>query len=226
MWSINEFASTQVRMRASDGYLSATDMCRVDPKKNWSHYRETKQSQEFIAVLAERVNNDQPGQPTIKLVESITANSPYRGTWVHPRIATHLALWISPAFGVSVTGWVEAWVNISNSNRVEYFKEISSLVPRRSVQREKAIQRALHARHGGSIEVATSYGFIDLVYSKCIVEIKEASKWKHALGQILCYGIEYPSYQKVIVLFDNIKDIDQIRRAFSRFDIELRVHDG
>ena len=30
-----------------------------------------------------------------------------RGTWVHPRVAIHIAQWVSPKFAVVVTGWIQ-----------------------------------------------------------------------------------------------------------------------
>ena len=42
--------------------------------------------------------------------------SQQQGTWVHPRIATHLAMWISPKFAAHVTGWIEEWKATSAQN--------------------------------------------------------------------------------------------------------------
>ncbi|WP_419902348.1 KilA-N domain-containing protein [Kiloniella sp.] len=34
-----------------------------------------------------------------------------QGTWVHPKVAIHLAQWLSPEFAVQVTNWVFDWMN-------------------------------------------------------------------------------------------------------------------
>ena len=33
LWDMHEFAGIRIRMRKSDGFLSATDMCKVNKKK-------------------------------------------------------------------------------------------------------------------------------------------------------------------------------------------------
>lgn len=66
---------------------------------------------------------------------------------------------------------------------------------------EALIQNRLHEKLGGSIEVPTEAGRIDLVTATEIIEIKEVKSWKCALGQLLVYGACYPSHQKRLYLF-------------------------
>jgi hypothetical protein len=54
---------------------------------------------------------------------------------------------------------------------------------------------------GGETEVATPAGFIDLLTSEQIIEVKEVRGWKCAIGQVEIYGDYYPSHQKRIHLF-------------------------
>ena len=98
-FTVKEFAGYQIKQRA-DGYLNATEMCKVG-KKEWSGYLRNNQTKEYLDALdiALQIHRAQ-------LIESITANVPNRGTWVHPKIAIHLAMWISPSFAVQVTDWV------------------------------------------------------------------------------------------------------------------------
>ena len=98
-FTVKEFAGYQIKQRA-DGYLNATEMCKVG-KKEWSNYKQNNQSKEYLDALDIAL-----GIPRAQLIESITANIPNRGTWVHPKVAIHLAMWISPKFAVQVTDWV------------------------------------------------------------------------------------------------------------------------
>ncbi len=104
LWNMNEFAGHTIRMRNSDGYLCATDMAKLNSKKNWSDYFRLKQSTEFINALTAL------GIPRADLIDSITANTPERGTWIHPKVAIHFAMWISPEFSVKVIDWVHRFL--------------------------------------------------------------------------------------------------------------------
>lgn len=68
---------------------------------------------------------------------------------------------------------------------------------------ENEIVLQLQSKWGGQREVACSAGFIDLLTPNCIIEVKLINNWKHAIGQVIAYGICYPKHQKVIVLFNN-----------------------
>ncbi len=47
----------------------------------------------------------------------------------------------------------------------------------------------------------TPVGYIDLVTSDVIIEIKEISQWKAALGQIISYGEYHQEKSKELYLF-------------------------
>ena len=53
---------------------------------------------------------------------------------------------------------------------------------------EKVIIDSLHLELGGEIEVRCLAGNIDLFTSTEIIEIKQLTGWKGAIGQILVYG--------------------------------------
>lgn len=95
-----------IQQRAADGYINATAMCRAAGKE-WSNYRKNETSEAYIEELE--------GSLRIRrnlLIQSIvTGGNDQRGTWVHPRVALHLAQWLSPAFAVKVTEWVFDWMS-------------------------------------------------------------------------------------------------------------------
>lgn len=94
-----------------DGYWSATAMCQATGKL-WGHYFANKTTQEFLAALSRSI-----GIP-IDLLVQVKADGPniLRGTWVHRRVAIHLAQWCNPDFAVQVSAWVE---DLLTKGRVE-----------------------------------------------------------------------------------------------------------
>ena len=66
---------------------------------------------------------------------------------------------------------------------------------------ESTIKNNLAITMDGSTEVLCRFGAIDVLTKDQIIEVKSIDLWKHAIGQILVYGSEYPNLQKRIHLF-------------------------
>lgn len=94
------FEQHNIRQRESDGYLSATDMCKAFGKL-FGNYHKSQSTHEYINALNESIPS---GIDLICIINNGSNNE--RGTWVHPRIAIHLAQWLSPKFSIAVTDWV------------------------------------------------------------------------------------------------------------------------
>ena len=60
--------------------------------------------------------------------------------------------------------------------------------------------RELNQILGGTTEVRTPVGRLDLLTDNLIIEAKKASKAKHAIGQLLCYEIYHPRPNRAIAL--------------------------
>jgi hypothetical protein len=208
-----QFKGFNIRVRDADGYIHATDMCKVG-KKRWNDYYTNKRNKEFFEELSSTV-----GIPTVKLIESMEGRN--GGTWVHPRIATHLAMWISPEFAVKVTGWVEQWRLTKLKNNDEWISSLKNLKISKSFQKEKEIQLKYQKELNAQIEIKSNFGYIDLLNETDIIEIKIANKWKSALGQILAYADDYPNHKKWIYLFDGEFDINVVCFC-SKFDISVK----
>lgn len=76
-------------------------------------------------------------------------------------------------------------------------------------------------------EVKTPSGYIDLMDTYRIYEIKEFSKWKSAIGQILSYSIHYPEKQRCIWLFGNYteENVFICEQVCKQYDIEVVIHE-
>jgi hypothetical protein len=98
---VREFNGKVIEQRSDDGYMDATAMCRANGKK-WSHYWANKNTQEFIEALS--ADAGIPASGLVEVRKGGTVGD--QGTYVHPRVATHLAQWCSPKFAVLVSGWV------------------------------------------------------------------------------------------------------------------------
>ena len=97
-YEVREFCGFQIRQRISDGYISATDMCKTEGKLI-ADYTRSKQTKAFLSEL---VSMD---KHIINPILTLRGEN-YNGTLVHPRVAVHLAQWISAKLAVKITDWV------------------------------------------------------------------------------------------------------------------------
>lgn len=202
-------------IREKDGYTNATQLCKSGNKKFNAWYR-LKQTKSFIKYITKET-----GLSKEQLIEiKQGGNSQLQGTWIHPLLATNLAQWISSEFSMKVSLWIEEWKTIKNNNE-KYKKEILNLnIDVKKTEKEKEIQLRLHKEFGGEIEVYTDSGYIDLLTKNEIIEIKEGIRWKHAVGQVLVYALEYPKHDKRIHLF-NIEKNEYINIKCKSYDISV-----
>ncbi|MDX2273487.1 MAG: hypothetical protein NW237_16255 [Cyanobacteriota bacterium] len=75
----------------------------------------------------------------------------------------------------------------------------------------------------GQVEVVTPSGRIDILTDREVIEVKKASNWKAAIGQILVYGRNYPNHKKRIHLFGELtkNDLKKIKEECNAFGILL-----
>lgn len=79
-------------------------------------------------------------------------------------------------------------------------------------------------QHEAEIEVSTPVGRIDLLLSNAVVEVKRASGWKEALGQVQAYSYYYPEKAKVIHLLGEIDhpELTEHVRICNSYGVVLR----
>lgn len=91
--------------------------------------------------------------------------------------------------------------------------------------KEAIIRDVLQSKLGGSIEVKTPYGNIDILTEDKIIEVKTYKDYKHALGQILFYGSIYRAHEKWVYLFDYTEqhNFDRIKPIFEENNIQVEL---
>ncbi|MTJ14777.1 hypothetical protein FJR11_19795 [Anabaena sp. UHCC 0187] len=88
---------------------------------------------------------------------------------------------------------------------------------------ERKIQLHFQKESQAKINVLVPVGYIDVLTSTEIIEIKQASDWKHAVGQVMCYAVYYPSHQKRLHLFGDTHQQFQQLVEESCFTLGIRV---
>lgn len=63
----------------------------------------------------------------VSLIEINQYNDSDQSTWVHPRVAIHIAQWISPKFAVNVTGWIHKLLSTGSVKLERPVKTLSTL---------------------------------------------------------------------------------------------------
>lgn len=207
----------EIPMR-EDGYILATKMCQLANKQlvNWRNSPDTKKFTRLV------IGHTKLTEEQLIIVKRGGNNKSEQGTWVHPKLAIHLAMWLSSSFCFQVSNWIEEWCSHREENHKKFLYEIYNLEcdnPPENKE-EKQIQLRLHQELGGAMEVETKVGYIDLLTADEIIEIKEGKYWKHAVGQILMYAVEYPHHKKRIHLF-HIDSCDLIEEYCKLYDISV-----
>lgn len=209
-----------------DGYIFATSLCKLVGKKigNWLRLTQTEN---LIKEIGLKTNLTKE-----QLIEITKGGSDKnkQGTWMHRKLAIHFAQWCSIKFAIQISDWIEEWIeewiSYKKENEIKYLYEIYNLKidNDKNLLKEKEVQKRLQIELGGKIEVEVDIGFIDLLTDDEIIEIKEYSKWKHAVGQILMYSLDFPYHKKRIHLF-NVKDDNKekllLEMKCKKYDINI-----
>ena len=106
----NEVLDIAIR---KDGYVNATQLCKAG-NKLFGHYQTSKQTQDYLQALSFNI-----GIPITDLLD-IKQGGINQGTYVHRKVAYHLAQWISPHFAVQVSNILD---ELLLTGKVELGKE-------------------------------------------------------------------------------------------------------
>jgi hypothetical protein len=100
----------RVDQRASDGYIDATALCKV-ANKRWESYHRLKSTKDYIDEIARETEI-----PVAQLIEAKKGKT--GGTWVHPKVAVHLARWLSPGLALDVSSWNQQFAAAQSNDRL------------------------------------------------------------------------------------------------------------
>ena len=212
--SINEkyskakYGDFDVIMDITNGYINATKLCADGGKKIY-HWMENKSNKELIKYF--EINCG--GARQTYEVRNGTKSNNINGTYVHQLLIPHIACWVSPLFAYNISIILREWKLLSPENEFRYWNEMGTAFAKTkltyTVEGKEAIIRDQTAlEENGVTEIKTPVGLIDVLTSSKIIEIKIGYNWKHALGQVKCYGFYYPDKEKWIYLFE-CNDIDK-----------------
>ena len=110
----HKVAGGVVEQRRKDGYINATAMCSASGKL-FADYNRLKTTSAFFGALQADM-----GIPISEIIQSVKGGDGVQGTWVHPKVAIHLAQWLSPEFAVQVVNWVHDWMTAGAGRSMPY----------------------------------------------------------------------------------------------------------
>lgn len=108
-----EVAKSLIHQRSGDGYINATQLCHAAGKR-WHNYVRNETTGAFLRALAAKTRIS-----VLLLNQEVTSAEGVSSTWVHPKVAIHLAQWLSADFAVQVSEWVFDWMSGKNAVRPE-----------------------------------------------------------------------------------------------------------
>jgi hypothetical protein len=187
--------SVITEMRLSDGYINATLIAQSSGKL-FSDWFRNQSTAEYIEALGQDLD-----LLPADLVQTNRTGSGSRFSWVHPRVATQMAMWISTEFTVRVSRWIEEAKQMSSRISTEYNDDLSTLKADKKKQYEAVVRDNLAWASHAKLEVECEQGFVDIVSGVEIVEIKRLNNYKAAIGQVISYGTCFPGKRKRIHLF-------------------------
>lgn len=207
-------------IRPSDGYVNATRLCQ-SVGKQWKHYNENKSTKSFFRALSYDLASS---EPLIQYAKKCPTHE--RHTWVHPRIATHLACWISSEFTAKLTGWIEIARERMDDVKKEYDEGLRNLKADDDIESlESTVRDRLCAKMNGTIEVPGLYGPIDIVTDEQVIEVKHVSMFTRALGQILGHSMTFPEKSKRLHLFGSDEELrrylEMAKTLCDKYDVTI-----
>jgi len=91
----HESNGSVIEQRASDGYINATQLCQVAGKR-WHNYVRNETTGHFLRALEAKTRIR-----VMELIQEVISEDGVKSTWVHPKVAIHLAQWLSADFSPS-----------------------------------------------------------------------------------------------------------------------------
>ena len=201
--------------------MNATKMCqsatRVEGvEKKFTNFYCLQGTANYIKALSRRI-----GVLPRQLVHKGAGGQP---TFVHPELAVYLASWISSKFAAEVTGWLARARKELPGLDAEVHAALFNLeADERTKSPEAVVRDQLAAELCAQTEVECEHGFVDIVGTFEIIEVKHFRQYKHAVGQVLAYGLSFENKRKRIHLFSTDNDLDDSSEITDTIDKARRL---
>ena len=189
-YGYGKYGGFEVMFDKKTGYINATKLCK-DGGKELTEWRRNKMSKNLLEEFSNclRISKDEI------IIIIMKGNYITRGTYVHPDLIPHIAMWISPKFGITISRIINEWRQLSHNNNVSYWTEMGDCIKnfpsKENDNEEHSWRDKIALEENGKIEVEVESGVIDVLTESKIIEVKKIENWKHALGQILSYSLDF-----------------------------------
>ena len=180
-----------LEVNQTNGYFNATLMCKSAGKK-WNDYYRNQGTGSFLKCLSVSA-----GISAIELIFQPGGGNNQRHTWVHRKVAIHLAQWISPSFAVWVSDLVEMFLTnqLAPTESIKTIESLNNIIQavqgvldvvewngKREVAKQltKAKSSKIHQLTGGKAKAA--YWVVNQALTKSVAgktpgELKAEHKW-------------------------------------------------
>ena len=190
-YGYGKYGGFEVIFDKKTGYINATKLCRDGGNhfRTWIRNSNSEKLVQIVMSTYELTRNE------VLITISGGRNTIIRGTYVHPDLIPHIAMWISPKFGITISRIINEWRQLSHNNNVSYWTEMGDCIKnfpsKENDNEEHSWRDKIALEENGKIEVEVESGVIDVLTEFKIIEVKKVENWKHALGQILSYSLDF-----------------------------------
>ncbi len=201
-------------MQREDGYVNATALCK-SAGKLVGNYLRNEQTKSFLDELSwsMQIRIDH-------LVKPVLTNVPNteKGTYVHPKVAIHLAQWLSPKFAVFVTEVIFDFMNGTEHKKEQWEGLITPVAWRPSIH-SRAWLSLMHRLYG---QATTPQHINNIVFENAlgvgaVAELKRVSVLNNNRPMY-----DFLTDEGRFKVEDYIKEIVALAETFSSF-VELET---
>jgi hypothetical protein len=174
-------SSMNIPMR-EDGMINATMLCKAHGKKLLADYNRNKQTKEYLEELSINM-----GIPIIELF--VTTAGKYGGTWVHRKVAIHLAQWLSPSFAVQVSNWLD---ELFITGKVELGQEKSNKeLEEKFNEKIQSLQKTIETVVNENLKIKSTYSHLAELNDKLRMK---RNYHKFSISSIINYNLKISIY--------------------------------
>ena len=214
----------EVISRQSDGYINSSQLCKAGKKyyADWFRLEKTKEfltelSQELkIDILSDKIEKrgvreiPYPPNTNVSLIENNMGKSDVddQSTWVHPRVAIHIAQWISPKFAVNVTGWIHKLLSTGSVKLERPVKSFSTLTEI-DIEAEKLENEVKMSEYTNELVIYCAYignGLVKIGFTDSNLVKRDK---KHMSSESL-----YPQWRMIKIFKVSGKNIEKMAHEF------------